>query len=155
MQLAPDLSRIRPVLLYWIFIPLDLVCLVFQSAGGALSTASAGASQVGVDLALVGLSLQVVAMTAFGSLFVDFLVRYFRSDTYREAKKRQQSQSAGDAGAGLGNYRQMRLRLFFAGMGTAFVLILTRCCYRLAELRNGYRGKLIRDEPLFIGLEGV
>lgn len=152
-HLAPELSRIKPVLLYWIFIPLDLVCLVFQAAGGALSTASAGASQAGVDLALVGLSLQVVAMAAFGGLFADFLVRYFRSDAYRAAKTPPR-QGAGDIG-GLQYQRQKRLRLFFAGMGTAFVLILTRCCYRLVELRNGYRGELIRDEPLFIGLEGV
>ncbi|KAI1871673.1 hypothetical protein JX265_005659 [Neoarthrinium moseri] len=136
---APSLSRFRPNLIYWVFISSDLVCLVLQAAGGALSTSTAGASQTGVDMALVGLSLQVLCMVVFCALFGDYLYRYFRSDIYRFG--------AAKLGA--------RPKLFFAFLALAIVLILARCAYRLAELHNGYRGGLIRDEGLFIGLEGV
>ncbi|OAQ98793.1 hypothetical protein LLEC1_08171, partial [Akanthomyces lecanii] len=34
---AADLSRVRPQLFYWFFIPFDVVCLVLQAIGGALS----------------------------------------------------------------------------------------------------------------------
>lgn len=100
----------------------------------------AGKSQLGVDVALVGLSLQVFFMVIFCLFFADYLIRYFRSDIYRSG-----------AGARLGP----RSKLFFVFLGLAILLILARCAYRLVELRNGYRGGLIRDEPLFIGLEGV
>lgn len=132
---SPSLSRFQPNLFYWIFIPCDVVCLIFQAVGGALSTASAGSSQIGVDMALVGLSLQVVVMVAFCAFFADYLIRYFR--------------------AGSTERFGTRAKLFFGFMALAIVLILVRCSYRLVELRNGYRGELIRDEPIFIGLEGV
>ncbi|KAI0167708.1 parasitic phase-specific protein PSP-1 [Pestalotiopsis sp. NC0098] len=148
---GPELSRVRPALLYWIFIPCDIVCLCFQAAGGGLSTSTSGKSQMGVDnkkladpvfcvVALVGLSLQVAAMVIFCTLFADYLIRYYRSDLYRS-----------QAGAKLG----LRSKLFFGFLALAIVLILTRCAYRLVELKDGYSGRLIRDEGLFIGLEGV
>ncbi|KAK6833122.1 hypothetical protein PG987_007816 [Apiospora arundinis] len=139
--LSPSMSRFPPKYFYWVFIPGDIACLVMQSAGGALSTSSAGSSQTGVDLALVGLSLQVVLMVAFMVVFLDYLVRYLRSPLY--------SSQAATGGLGI------RLRLFFGFISSAFLLILVRCAYRLAELHEGYRGEMIRDEALFIGLEGV
>lgn len=132
------MSRFRPRLYYWIFIPGDLICLIIQAAGGALSTTSSGASHLGVDLALAGLVLQVVFMLIFCALFTDYLVRYARA-----------SRAAGAAPF------TRRLAVFFGSMATATVLILVRCAYRLAELHEGYGGGLVRDEGLFIGLEGV
>jgi phosphatidylglycerophosphate synthase len=91
-------------------------------------------------MALVGLSLQVVTMVAFCGFFADYLIRYFRSDIYR---------------SGLYTRMGKRPKLFFSFLALAISLILARCAYRLAELHDGYRGRLIHDEPLFIGLEGV
>lgn len=132
---SPALSRFGPHLFYWIFIPADMVCLVFQAVGGALATASAGTSQAGATLALVGLGLQVAVMVVFCGFFADYLVRYFRYGPPAKFGR--------------------RCKLFFVFMALAVVLILTRCTYRLVELRDGYRGSLIRDEYLFIALEGV
>lgn len=137
---APEVSRFRPRLYYWVFIPGDLICLVIQAAGGAMSTTSSGASQTGVDLALAGLVLQVVFMLVFCALFADYLIRYARSSR---------------APAAGGPKFTRRLWVFFGFMGTATLLILVRCAYRLAELHEGYGGELVRDEALFIGLEGV
>lgn len=115
-----------------------MICLIFQAVGGALATVSNGTSQMGVDMALVGLSLQVLVMIIFCGFFGDYLFRYFHSDTYR-------------SGQGM----TPRLRIFFTFMGLAVLLILIRCSYRLAELNQGFKGNLFRDEPLFIGMEGV
>lgn len=107
-----------------------------------MSTTSSGASQTGVDLALAGLVLQVVFMLVFCALFADYLIRYARfSKTF-------------PVGGGGPKFTR-RLGVFFGFTATATLLILTRCAYRLAELHEGYGGKLVRDEPLFIGLEGV
>jgi hypothetical protein len=136
---SPTLSRFKPKLFYYIFIPCDLFSLVMQASGGALSVSSSGKSQIGVDLALAGLSFQVFTIVLFCCFFADYLIRYFRSPQGR----------TGTATLGV------RLKLFFGFMILAVVLTIARCAYRLAELHEGYRGSLIRDEGLFIALEGV
>lgn len=138
---APELSRFNPKLFYYIFIPCDLVSLVLQGAGGGLSTSSSGDSKVGVNLALAGLSLQVLTILLFCGFFGDFLFRYFRSEQSRRKARDRQVEG--------------RVRLFFGFMSLAVALILARCAYRLVELNEGYSGHLVGDEPLFIGLEGV
>ena len=135
VHLAPELSRFKPQLFYWIFIPFDLVCLALQAAGGAMSTDSTGADKTGVNISMAGLALQVVVLTAFVVCFADYMIRYLRS---------------GRAAA-----FDWRLTAFFAGLSTAIVLILTRCAYRVAELKDGYNGTLIQEEVPFIILEGV
>ncbi|OHX00778.1 parasitic phase-specific protein psp-1 protein [Colletotrichum incanum] len=128
---SPSLSRFHPNLFYGIFIPCDVVCPIFQAVGGALSKASAGTSEIGVDMAL---------FTGYRNggilrFFADYLIRYSR--------------------AGSTERFDIRCKLFFGFMALAIILILVRCSYRLVKLRNGYRGDLIRDEPIFIALEGV
>ncbi len=68
------------------------------------------------------------------------MVRYFRSP-----------QAQAESATALG----FRLKLFFGGIFLAILLTTMRCAYRLSELHAGYRGGLIKDESLFIGLEGV
>lgn len=134
--LAPELSRVKPKLLYWIFIPLDVVCLILQACGGALSTVSQGSSTTGVDIALAGLSLQVVSLFAFGVCFADYVIRYLRNANMPPLSRRMQ--------------------LFLSALATAIVLIEARCFYRCYELSKGYQNSdLVTDEGLFIGLEGV
>jgi len=132
---APDLSRFKPQLFYYIFIPLDVVCLALQAAGGAMSTNSDGSNDLGVDISQAGLSLQVIVLSAFIIAFADYMLRYVRSGR----------------SSGFG----WRLKAFFSGLTTATFLILARCAYRVAELRDGYDGNLIKEEAPFIVLEGV
>ncbi|WZH42354.1 uncharacterized protein QYS62_003346 [Fusarium acuminatum] len=134
--LAPEASRFKPELVWWLFIPADITCLVLQAAGGALSTISQGSSQTGIDVALAGLSLQVVILVLFCALLGDYLWRYFRS---------------GAAGA-IDN----RMRIFFGFVSAAVILILARCAFRCYELSEGYQDSdLVTNEGLFIALEGV
>lgn len=135
-----------------------MVCLVFQAAGGALSTASSGSSVVGVDLALAGLSLQVIAMAAFSAVFGDYLLRYVRFEKKKEQKESRHVEAAGAGAGGRDAFVSRftpRMKAFFGFMAAAVLLILTRCAYRVAELHQGYSGTLIREQSLFIGLEGV
>ncbi|KAF7552550.1 hypothetical protein G7Z17_g4242 [Cylindrodendrum hubeiense] len=134
--LAPEVSRIKPNLIWWIFIPADMVCLTLQAAGGALSTVSEGSSQNGVDIAMAGLALQVIVLFVFCVLMTDYLIRYFRSKPT--------------------NALSSRMRLFFGFLAAAVLMILGRCAYRCYELSEGYQDStVITDEGLFIGLEGV
>ena len=128
-----DLARFSPKLLYCIFIPTDVVCLVLQATGGALSTETTGNS--GVNISLAGLGLQVATLVLFSACFADYMIRYLRSGRQN----------------GLG----WRFAVFFGGLTAATLFILTRCAYRIAELRDGYSGSLFKDEGVFIALESV
>ncbi|KAH7329366.1 RTA1 like protein-domain-containing protein [Stachybotrys elegans] len=130
----PELSRFKPQFFYWIFLPLDIICLVLQAAGGALSTTSDN-NQLGVNISMAGLILQVVVLVLFTVAFSDYMIRYLKRH----------------GASGL----KWRARVFFTGLITATILILARCCYRVAELREGYSGELMRHEIPFIIMEGV
>ncbi|KAM0363366.1 hypothetical protein ACHAO7_001665 [Fusarium culmorum] len=130
---SPELSRFKPQLFIWIFIPFDIVCLILQAAGGAMSTESS--STAGVDISMAGLALQVIVLVAFIAAFSDYMIRYWRSG---------KAQAFG-----------WRMTAFFVGLSAAIILILARCIYRVAELREGYDGELIKHEIPFIILEGV
>lgn len=137
---APEISRLPPKAYYWIFISADIICLILQAAGGALSTASQGSSQVGIDIAMGGLILQVIVLVAFAALTADYLVRYARLQRRR----------------GAASVMGRRQKIFFAGLGTAFALIIARCAFRVDELSEGYTDSdKVTNELLFILLEGV
>jgi hypothetical protein len=136
VHLDPSLSRFNPKLLYWVFIPGDLVSLALQAAGGAISADTSGRNQNGVNISLAGLGLQVGTLVIFIALAVDYLVRFAKSP---------------------GSHHKMttNLKVFITFLGLSIVLILVRCVYRIDELRDGYSGELIHDEPLFMILESA
>lgn len=137
VYISIESSRFKPVWFYYIFIPSDIVSLILQAAGGALSSTSNGGSDVGVNIALAGLGFQVFTLAVFTGLAVDYA---FRSKCV------------------WGRVRLPRLFLvFIASTALATILIFARCCYRLYELNGGYSrdSKALRDEDLFIALESA
>jgi hypothetical protein len=139
--LSPRTARFPPKLLYYIFITSDLLSLILQAVGGAISTSSSGASLTAIHIALAGLSLQVFTLAVFSCLMVDYLVRFSAKSAPEEAKEDRLLDG--------------RMKTFLGALGAAILLILARCAFRVDELSEGYGGSLIRDEGLFIGLEGV
>ncbi|KAK7927528.1 RTA1 like protein [Apiospora marii] len=140
-NLAPHLKRFNPSLLVWIFLPGDMLALTLQSAGAIISAvAEVGSDMVhtGEHISVIGLALQVFSISVFACLFLDFAVRFFNS-----AK-----------GAPETNSYDTRLRFFMAMIIIALVLTTARSCYRAAELYQGYTGALMKEEGLFIMLEG-
>ncbi|KAJ3497839.1 hypothetical protein NLG97_g1594 [Lecanicillium saksenae] len=131
---APYLGRISPKRFVQIFLPCDIISLILQGAGGALSATTSGTSQVGVNVALAGLIFQIITLVGFCGLFGDFLIRYLLSTQ------------------GFVNKRE---GLFLSFLTTAVLIILARCIFRADELKDGYNGTTVKDEGLFIGLEGV
>lgn len=136
LYLGREYSRFSPKFYYWIFIPCDILSLVLQSIGGALSSTSDGGSKTAVWVSIAGLAFQVFTLCVFIALVVEYAVRYIR------ASKGAASLST-----------QFKMFSFFLAL--AILLILIRCVYRIDELSDGYNGPLIHDEGLFVGLEGV
>ncbi|KAF5602888.1 parasitic phase-specific PSP-1 [Fusarium subglutinans] len=102
---------------------------------GQSRASSSGASQVGVDVAMAGLILQVIMLVTFSLLFGDYMFRYLRSKKSRNLGSRD--------------------KLFFAFLAIAVLATLARCVFRADELKEGYQGELIKHEDLFVTLEGV
>jgi hypothetical protein len=100
---------------------------------------------------------EVFTIVLFCAFFADYLIRYFRSGHWQRLGNTDTHSSDEDPAASTMGmvHSATRLKLFFGFMVLAVILTLVRCAYRLAELHEGYAGELVRDEALFIGLEGV
>lgn len=105
-----------------------------------MSSDSKGSSQNGIDISLAGLSFQVFSLTVFIALSVDYALSYLR-----DVK----------TGAVSNRLTESRYRLFLVFLALATLCIYTRCVYRIAELSDGYSGRMIQEQGPFIGLEGV
>ena len=48
----------------------------------------------------------------------------------------------------------LRFRLFEIFLAIATVLVFIRCCFRVAELQEGFKGAIANSEPMFMVFEG-
>lgn len=97
---------------------------------------------VGNDLMNAGIFVQVVTLVLFGVLSVEFAVKVCR-----------QSHKLSAEAAELG--KSLKLKLFLGALGVAYLSILIRCCYRVAEMSGGWGNKIMRNEALFTGLDSA
>ena len=92
---------------------------------------------------IAGLVTQVFTLVVFGIFAADYAVACYR----------HQNQLT-PATAALRN--SWRFRLFIAALWLAYIGILIRCSYRVAELVGGWSNNpILRNEGLFIGLDSV
>jgi RTA1 like protein len=135
-------SRIRPAGYAAIFIPCDVISLILQGTGGGMASVTSQNGEdpvVGTNIMVAGLSFQVASMTFFIILALEYAwrVRRFEKDTPRLPVSK------------------LKLALFVAFFSLAVICIFIRCVYRVIELSQGWEGDLIKNETIFIVLEGV
>ena len=126
LALNPALSRVRPRLYPFIFVPLDVSCLLVQAVGGAIA-ASAGRTDLamlrhGNRAIIAGITLQVVVLLLFGLTAADYCVRL--------RKWLRRSTDDADTAAAAALWRDRRLRMFVYAVVGAYSAILIRCIYR-------------------------
>ncbi len=170
-------ARFKPRTYTIIFITSDIFSLVLQAVGGALAdTALNGDSsqeQDGINIMIAGLSCQVVSLFIFMCLCADFAVRVRKSRAdAREGlrrcgcgKKKFYSFLIGMSQQHLPislNDKTAELEFHFtdcccivAALALATFTIFVRSCFRVAELQNGFNGKLANQEIPFMILEGA
>ena len=125
LSLNPSLSRIRPNLYPFIFVPADVTCLLVQAIGGSIA-ASAGSKAPNPELLasgnraiIAGIVLQVVVLAFFGASALDYALR---------VKKWVRTPGADPEAVAL--YNTKKFRRFCYAVATAYCLILIRCIYR-------------------------
>lgn len=153
-------TRLRPMTYTKIFVTFDFISLVLQAAGGGI-TATAdnkSTSDMGINIMIAGLAFQVVSIVIFITLCADFAWRCKRSLPGRLSQTAQndlEKRYGSSGGTSLTAIASRRLfRAFVVALAAATVLILVRSSYRLAELQDGFNGKLANDEVTFMILEG-
>lgn len=148
---GPENSRIAAKSYPRIFIPCDVLSLVLQAAGGGMASVASHqdkSPQMGDHIMVAGLAFQVFTLLLFILLCTDFAVR-----TLRRMRAMGASQALDPTHVKL---RASKLfRAFLAALTLATLCIFVRSVYRVVELGEGWEGALIKNQKLFIGLEGV
>lgn len=157
LSLNPALSRLRRPRLYpLLFVPADVSCLVLQAIGGGVAAVATGDDPAlllaGDRVIIAGIVLQVVVLAAFGALSADYLVRVRR---WLAAPDSVPAGQGGDVDAARALWSDGRFRRFLYAVSGAYICILIRCIYRIAEMSGGWGSTIMRDEPSFIVLEGL
>ena len=114
--------------------------------GGALASAATTLSLLNIsdDIMITGLATQVFTLVVFGILAFDYGLAVYRNRARLNPLT-----------AGLRN--SLRFKLFLLALWVAYLGILIRCCYRVAELSAGWgpQNHIMHVQGLFIGLDSV
>lgn len=137
-------SRLDPRKMTICFIAGDFLSLLLQAIGGALASTGKTDHQVnlGVWIMIAGLSSQVASCTVFTVLCG--LMRIFISR--REYLVNQRTTNL---------QKSPRFKFFLFAIGASTLLILVRCCFRVAELSKGFKSSLANNEVMFMVLDGL
>lgn len=138
-----DASRFRPATYTLIFCSCDFFSLFLQAIGGAMASAATNydSTQMGVNVMLAGLSVQVASLFLFACLCGDFAMRLYQNPLSWD--RRHES-----------IYSSKLFKAFLIGLSVSTLAIFIRSCFRVAELSGGFRGPLANNEFSFMILEG-
>ncbi len=142
-------SRIKPRSFPRFFIPCDIISLVLQGTGGGMASVAAKNEEspdTGTHIMVAGLAFQVLTLAIFILICLDFAIRTLRNPHAADE----------EASAGVAHWRpSVKFKGFVAALALATVCIFIRSIFRVIELAQGWRGELIKNQILFIVLEGV
>ncbi|OQN96396.1 hypothetical protein B0A48_17648 [Cryoendolithus antarcticus] len=131
LTFGPANSRLPATWYPRIFIPCDVVSLLLQAGGGgwaSIASHSGHSAAGGNHIMQAGLAFQVLTLLIFIILASDFTFK---------------------------TYSRRKFQLFLCALCFATLCIFTRSVYRVAELSEGWTGRLIKTQSYFIGLEGA
>ncbi|EXU96797.1 RTA1 like domain protein [Metarhizium robertsii] len=146
LHLNPRLSRIPPRWYPRLFLPADLSCLIVQAIGGGIAAAAGHSNpkllEGGNRAIIAGVVLQVLVLAVFGALATDYFARAARH-----------MRSADATAPELALWHDAKFRAFALGVTGAYVAVLIRCIYRIAEMAGGWGNRIMQDEPSFLVLD--
>ncbi|KAK6433954.1 Mitochondrial import inner membrane translocase subunit Tim17-A [Oleoguttula sp. CCFEE 5521] len=151
LTFGPANSRLPATWYPRIFIPCDVVSLLLQAGGGgwaSIASHSGHSAAGGNHIMQAGLAFQVLTLLIFIILASDFTFKtYSRYMSLGSAVAFDQTHN---------DLRKSRkFQLFLCALCFATLCIFTRSVYRVAELSEGWTGRLIKTQSYFIGLEGA
>ncbi|KAJ5247785.1 RTA1 domain protein [Penicillium chermesinum] len=138
------ISRIRPRMYTLIFISCDLLSLILQAAGGAITSTADTQSltNTGINIMIAGLAFQVFSLALFICLSAEFLMR-----VRRHPKEKNPTTGA--------LRESMKWKWFLFALTAATVTIFVRSIFRVAELQGGFDSSLANDQTALMVLEST
>lgn len=137
-------SRLKPRTVALAFMTSDFLALLLQAIGGAIAdTADTDSlSQTGINIMIAGLFLQAVSLVAFLAACADFAWCCRKGVLNMDPDKVKTRQ-------------RMVMKLFLGSLFLATLAIIVRSIFRVAELWQGFEGKLWNNETDFLILDGA
>lgn len=142
-------SRLRPAWYTWFFIPCDIFSIALQGAGGAVASVASPTElggkhlfDIGNALMNAGMIAQVVTLLLFGVLSVEYGYRVWRQSYGISPKVSTLSKS-------------LKFKVFLGALGMAYLVVLIRCCYRVAEMSGGWGNEIMKNEGLFMAMDSA
>ncbi|KAF7324521.1 RTA1-domain-containing protein [Mycena kentingensis (nom. inval.)] len=151
VYLGPCYARLSPKAYTPIFLSADIIALLIQSAGGSIASAATtfARTQLGAHLLLAGIAFQLVALSVYLCLFIEFAYRYFndkpifrRGHTFLPFVARTKPASP-------------KHITMLSALGFVSLVLLIRSVYRTVQLAGGWKGRIMRNELDFNLLDGM
>ncbi|KAI9720232.1 MAG: hypothetical protein M1812_003050 [Candelaria pacifica] len=138
------LSRFKPRTYTIFFMSCDFFSLLLQAIGGGIASNADTPSdeQKGINIMIAGLSLQVLSLLLFMVLCGEFAWRVYKRHTDLDIIY-----------AGL--RKTLIFKSFLIALCIATITVFVRSVFRVAELSQGFDGKLANDQVTFMILEGA
>ncbi|KAF2072622.1 hypothetical protein CYY_006060 [Polysphondylium violaceum] len=125
----------RPNVVKYLFLTVDIISIIVQSAGGALLSQSADDPKLATPAKAVMLLGLCVALTSFTLFFFLIIYLHLKVSKVQEEDK--------------------KWRIIFYALYASGLLIILRSIYRVAEYAGGYHSKVMLNEGLFYGLDAL
>ncbi|KAF2430915.1 RTA1 like protein, partial [Tothia fuscella] len=144
ISFGASFSRLPPKWYTWIFISCDIFSIVLQGAGGGLASAADDNDttllNAGNNLMIAGLAWQVFTLVLFGALSAEYVYQIRRHVHELNPQTHDMRQSK-------------RFKFFVGAVALAYIAILMRCVYRVAEMAGGWGNEIMQDEAMMLGLD--
>lgn len=149
---GPEHSKLKPHLYTWIFISADIVSILTQAAGGGIAASeTTNLVDIGTDIMVAGICIQVATMAVCGILAADFGLKVLRNRGNRGSG----SESDGEPKRPPMLETENQFRFFLGAMSLSFLTIFIRSIYRIPEMVGGWGNPLMQDETEFLILDGT
>lgn len=167
-------SILRPLWFSYIFVCCDVLSLVIQAVGGAITATSLlnyESTTGGTNIMVAGIAFQVASMSLFLGFYCDFVHRtFFKAssevqftvknflkmlfNTAEGKQMKEKCELAYDV-----TYKEVRQRRLFNWAPLIILIsvmfIYVRCIYRVIELAEGWSGNLIVHEAYIMILDAL
>jgi len=148
-RLGPCYSRLRPKMYTIVFLTADVVALTVQGVGGTIAAIAAGNNknpEMGGRIMLGGIVFQMIAITIYMILAVEFVFRYLSDKPFQRPDNEPPT----------GNYfMDKKMKAMLSGCVFSSLAIYVRSVYRTIELTDGWEGRIITTELYFNTMDGA
>ncbi|KAG6829098.1 hypothetical protein H0H92_005711 [Tricholoma furcatifolium] len=147
-RLGTSYSRLPPKWYSIIFITADVISLVMQGTGGGLASVHIRTNPApGGHVMLAGIAFQLLILIIYTCLATEFYIRYLRNKPFNRAESTDS--------LAYPNPMTRKIKIMSLALAFSTTCLFIRAVYRVAELADGWTGRIIRTEIYFDILDGA